>query len=223
MPVAPVTAVLVHSPLLGPATLRPLAAALTGLGHPPVLLDLLPSVAEPPVHQRLIGGFADAVSDAGLGGPLVLVGHGGAGPLLPAFAEELEDFEVRALVYLDAELPTPGRSVRELDPARYAAAKADERRWGEALAALVPEGPLRQEVLDELPGVSPAYLKEARPTALWSGPAAYLSLSTPRVAAAVRELGWPAWDLGLHHLACATHPEPVAHALLGVLAALRAG
>ncbi|WP_424188529.1 hypothetical protein ACOBQX_10315 [Actinokineospora sp. G85] len=220
---ASVTAVLVHSPYLGPATLRPLADALTALGHPPVLLDLLPSVAEAPVHQRLVGAFADAVSDAEVRGPLALVGHGGAGPLLPAFADELEELDISALVYLDAELPTPGRSVRELDPARYAAAARAGGRWGEPLAAMVEDPVLRAEITAELPEVPLAYLKEARPTVPWTGPTGYVALSDGQALLAARAAGWPAWDLGAHHLACATGPEPVAHAVLGVLAQLRAG
>ncbi|MCG8918307.1 hypothetical protein L6E12_21220 [Actinokineospora sp. PR83] len=226
MPVASVTAVLVHSPYLGPATLRPLADALAGSGRPAFLLDLLPSVVAPPVHQRLIGAFADAVSDAGLAGPLALVGHGGAGPLLPAFADELADaggLDVAALVYLDAELPTPGLSLRELDPARYAAMRADEGRWGEGAAGLVAEPGLRAAIVDELPEVPHAYLKEARPSVPWTGPAGYVGLSHPADLVEARANGWPTRDLDLHHLACATAPEPVARAVLEVLADLGLG
>src|SRR6266511_2587953 len=102
------TAVLVHSPFLGPASLRPLADSLAAHGHPAVLLDLRPSVVAPPVHQVLVGAFADAIGDAALSGPVVLVGHSGAGPLLPAFADALEE-SVAGLVFVDAGLPTPGR------------------------------------------------------------------------------------------------------------------
>ncbi|WP_018681999.1 hypothetical protein [Actinokineospora enzanensis] len=237
MPAAPVTAVLVHSPHLGPASLRPLADELAAAGHPAVLLDLLPSVAAAPVHQRMTGAFADALSDAALTGPLLLVGHGGAGPLLPGFADALEDVdqEVRALLYLDARLPTPGRSWRETVPPELYARFRDRSRdgllprgplWSEAdLLAEVADERLRAEIANEAPEVPLAFLKEPRPTAEWAGPAGYVALSAlyRDELETARGLGWPVRDLGLHHLACATDPVPVARAVLAVLRALRAG
>ncbi len=232
MPAAPVTAVLVHGPFLGPASLRPLADALAALGHPSVVLDLLPSVVTPPVHQRLLGAFADAMSDAALTGPLMLVGHSGAGPLLPAFAEELED-DVRGLLYLDAELPTPGRSWRDTaPPEQYARMRERSRdgqlpRWHrhfdtDPLPALVADGALRAEIADEAPEVPLAFLKEPRPTVEWDGPSGYVALSAEHHddLAAARALGWPTRALDLHHLATATDPGPVAVAVLEVVLTL---
>src|SRR5262249_40904178 len=101
MAASPITAVLVHSPFLGPASLRPLADALAAHGHPAVLPDLRPSVVSAPVHQVLVGAFADAMGEEALTGHVVLIGHSGAGPLLPAFADALED-TVTGLVFVDA-------------------------------------------------------------------------------------------------------------------------
>ncbi|WP_026425311.1 alpha/beta hydrolase [Actinokineospora inagensis] len=234
MPAAAVTAVLAHSPFLGPASLRPLADALAALGHPTVLLDLLPSVAAAPVHQRLIGAFADALSDAALTGPIAIVGHSGAGPLLPAFAEELED-DVRALVYLDAGLPTPGRSWRDTATAAEYADLRDRSRDGilphwpqwsptDPLAA-VTDPALRAEITDEAPEVPLAYLKEPHPTVEWTGPTGYVRLSADHAADAdtARANGWPVRAADLHHLAAATHPEPVARLVLAVLLELLSG
>src|SRR4051812_4506928 len=128
MAASPITAVLVHSPFLGPASLRPLADALAAHGHPAeellagssidvVLLDLRPSVVSAPVHQVLVGAFADAVGEEELAGQVVLIGHSGAGPLLPAFADALED-TVTGLVFLEAGLPTRGRGGRDPGPLR---------------------------------------------------------------------------------------------------------
>ncbi|MGQ0840076.1 alpha/beta hydrolase [Actinokineospora sp.] len=229
MPAEPVTTVLVHSPFLGPASLRPLADALAALGHPAVLLDLRPSVVAPPVHQRLIGAFADALSDASLVGPVMLVGHSGAGPLLPAFAEELED-DVRGLVYLDAGLPTPGRSWRDTVPTevytRLRELSRDGRlpRWQhwfdtDPLPELVPDDALRAEIADEAPEVPIAFLKEACPSVEWTGPSGYVALSAAYAddLASARAQGWPARELDSHHLATATNPRPVAVAVLEVL------
>jgi len=222
------TAVLVHSPFLGPASLRPLADALAGFGHPAVLLDLRPSVVTPPVHQVLVGAFADAIGDASLSGSVVLIGHSGAGPLLPAFADVLDD-EVVGLVFVDAGLPTPGRSWRSTVPAELYTMLRDRSRDGrlprwhlwftpDPLASLDPA--LREEIADEAPEVPLAFLKEARPDVEWTGPAGYLLLSPAYDAdyEQARTLGWPTANLDSHHLAPTTNPEPVAEAILRVLA-----
>jgi hypothetical protein len=221
------TAVLVHSPFLGPASLRPLADSLAAHGHPAVLLDLRPSVVAPPVHQMLVGVFADAIGDAGLTSPLVLIGHSGAGPLLPAFADALEE-TVTGLVYIDAALPTPGRSWRDtIDPALYTPLRDRSRdgllpRWhhwfpSDLLQVLDPG--LRAEIADEAPEVPLAFLKEARPDVEWPGPSGYVALS-PAYSAELSQAqssGWPTVALQLHHLAPATNPDPVAEAVLTVL------
>ena len=227
--VSTVTAVLVHSPFLGPASLRPLADALAAHGHPTVLLDLRVSVVAPPVQDRLIGTFADAVGDASLAGPVVLIGHSGAGPLLPAFAETLEE-DVAGLVYVDASLPTPGRSWRETAPeGRYARLRDISRdgvlphwhRWfgADPLPELVPDDALRAELVEDMPEVPLAFLKEARPSVAWYGPAGYVALSEAYAdqVASARERGWPVRELASNHLATATDPGPVADAVLAVL------
>lgn len=232
MAAPPITAVLVHSPFLGPASLRPLADALAAHGHPAVLPDLRPSVVSAPVHQVLVGAFADAMGEEDLTGPVVLIGHSGAGPLLPAFADALED-TVTGLVFVDAGLPTPGRSWRDEVPAElYAQLKAAARegrlpRWPrwfnpDPLAELVTDEQLRAEIADEAPEVPIAFLKEQRPDVEWTGPAGYVSLSAAYEAdvteAAAR--GWPVRRIDTHHLAPATDPDPVAVAVLEVLAEL---
>jgi thioesterase domain-containing protein len=226
------TIILVHSPFLGPASLRPLADALAAHGHPAVLLDLRPSIVSPPVHQVLLGVFADVIADAGLAGPVVLAGHSGAGPLLPAMADTLEE-PVTGLIYLDAALPTPGKSWRDtVDPALYTALRDRTRegllpRWhlwfpDHPLETFIPDPALRAEIADEAPEVPIAFLKESRPDVEWPGPSAYLALSDAYVTELerARELGWPTAQLELTHLAPATGPEPVAEAILQLLANL---
>ncbi|GAA3866913.1 hypothetical protein GCM10022243_36040 [Saccharothrix violaceirubra] len=228
---APATAVLVHSPYLGPASLRPLAGALAALGHPVLLLDLRVTVNAAPVHQRLIGSFADAVEDSLVEGELVLVGHSGAGPLLPAFADALET-PVTGLVYLDADLPTPGRSwrddasVAEMNRLKSISRDGLMPRWDlwfapEVLAAMVPDVRQLEEIAGEAPEVALAFLKEQRPSVEWSGPSTYVRLSAAYAdaAAKARAAGWPVVELDTHHLAAATAPDEVAAALVRVLRA----
>ena len=220
--------VLVHSPHLGPASLRPLADALAADGIQSCLVDLRVTVSAAPVHQRLIGAFADAMDEVELAEPAVLVGHSGAGPLLPAFAAELDEM-VAGLVYVDAELPTPGRSFRELHPDWFAKLRASARegqlpRWSDwftpnPFAELISDETLRAEMIEEEPEVAVEFLKEQRPSAEWDGPSGYLLLTDVYAehAAAARELGWTVRELASNHLAPATDPDPVAAALTGLL------
>lgn len=224
------TVVLVHSPFLGPSSMRPLADELASDGVEVLLADLQMTVNEAPVHQRLIGAFADALEDAGVDGQLVLVGHSGAGPLLPGFADALE-LDVAGLVFLDSDLPTPGKAWREtVDPALVRQIKASVRdgrlprwdRWFDSDPLKLVPAELREEMRDEAPEVPWEFLKEQRPVVEWSGPCGYVLLSSFYEDAASRavELGWPVERVESHHLAAATSPSTVATALKAVVSRL---
>jgi len=224
------TVVLLHSPFLGPSSMRPLADELASDGVAVLLVDLQMTVNEAPVHQRLMGAFADALQDSGVEGPLVLVGHSGAGPLLPGFAYALET-EVAGLVFVDSDLPTPGRSWRDtVDPELARQVKASVRggklpRWDrwfpEDPLRLVP-AELREEMRDEAPEVSWEFLKEQRPIVEWAGPCGYVLLSAvyEDEAGKAEALGWPVERVESHHLAAATSPSQVAAALKSVISRL---
>jgi hypothetical protein len=225
-----VTVVLMHSPFLGPSSMRPLADELASDGVGVLLVDLQMTVNEAPVHQRLIGAFADALEDSGVSGPLVLVGHSGAGPLLPCFADALE-LDVAGLVFLDSDLPTPGRAWREtVDPDLVRKVKASVRdgklprwdRWfSEDPLRLVP-AELREEMRDEAPEVPWEFLKEQRPVVEWAGACGYVLLSGvyEDQADKAEALGWPVERVESHHLAAATSPSTVAAALMAVISRL---
>lgn len=229
MSAALVTVVLVHSPFLGPASLRPLADALTARGVAAVVPQIVPNVLNPPVHQQLIGTFADATADEEIEGPLVLVGHSGIGALLPALADEM-DTAVTCLVHLDAVLPSPGLSWRDTAPpelySRLRAMARDgvlppwPRWWDETdLATLVPDAELRERILGEASEVPLGFLKEARPSVPWTGPVGYLALSAAYHAERdiAAGLGWPVRTVDGTHLSAATEPDLVATALLDLL------
>ncbi|WP_237048312.1 alpha/beta hydrolase [Lentzea guizhouensis] len=219
-----------HSPFLGPSSMRPLADELAAAGVAVLLVDLRMTVNEAPVHQRLIGAFADALEDSGVTGPLVLAGHSGAGPLLPGFADALET-EVAGLVFLDSDLPTPGRSWREtVDPALVGQVKATVRdgklprwdRWFDTDPLRLVPAELREEMRDEAPEVPWEFLKEQRPVVEWAGPCGYVLLSGvyEDAAAEAEKLGWPVERVESHHLAAATSPSAVAAALKAVVSRL---
>lgn len=218
-----VTTVLVHSPFLGPTSLQPLATALP---QPTVLPSLTSAVVgAPPYQPRITAAVAHAIPP----GELVLVGHSGAGPLLPGIAATLGP-TVRALLFLDAGLPTPGCSWTDTAPAeltRQLAELAEDGvlpRWNEwfdpdLLRALVPDNSLRRQLVAELPRVPLAFTKEPQSSADWTGPAGYLRLSAVYDDAAdlAERRGWPVRRLDSHHLAPTSRPDEVALALSELL------
>jgi hypothetical protein len=214
----------VHSPLVGPVTWDTLAPAIRALGHEVVVPDLTKMLASgPPYVARQVSAVAEAVA----GRRTVLVGHSGAGPLLPAMGGALA--AVDGYVLLDAGLPTPGRSWLDNAPADFAEHLlrlatdgwlppwADW--WGaEALAELLPDADLRTRFIAGCPRVPVAMLEEVRPAAaFWeASPCGYLRLSDGYrdEAERARALGWPVAEVTGHHLSMLTDPDAVAGALL---------
>ena len=218
-----VNIVLVHSPFLGPTSLRPLATALP---QPAVLPSLTSAVVgAPPYQPRITAAVAHAIPP----GELVLVGHSGAGPLLPGIAATLGP-TVRALLFLDAGLPTPDHSWTEAAPAELTRQLVELAkdgvlpRWNEwfdpdLLPTLVPDDSLRRPFVAELPRVPLAFLEEPRSSADWTGPAGYLRLSAAYDDAAelAERRGWPVRRLDSQHLAPTSRPDEVALALTELL------
>jgi hypothetical protein len=158
--------VLVHSPLVGPASWRWVAQVLEGWGFE-VLVPSLAGFAGggPRYWEPCVQAVVLACED--VPGPLVLTGAGEAGPLLPAMALALLG-RVRHIGFVDAPLP-PLRGFAECVPSwlrkRLAAATpapgAPRRlRWWDdgALDKLDPYPDRRRVVEDELPAVPLDYL-----------------------------------------------------------------
>ncbi|WP_372786265.1 hypothetical protein [Phenylobacterium sp.] len=228
---APPRFVLLHSPLLGPMTWQAVAADLVRRGNAAEAPAWAPlsSIAEG-FYQDLADGMASTL--AATGGGLVLVGHSGAGALLPALADRL-GASVAGVIFADAILPHPGRSWFDTAPAemrerlRAGALMGELPAWDEwwppgALERLVSDPDLRAALVAELEPLPLAYFEEPAPAAPLAAPAAYLQLSGAyddegKVAG---RYGWPLVRLPLHHLAMLTNPEPVAAALDSLAARL---
>ncbi len=221
MPVSAV--VLIHSPLVGPLTWRAVAAELDRAGYATVVAD----------HR----GWHDA---AGIAAAVaaqvpadvtqtVLIGHSGAGPLLPLIADAIGT--TTAVVYVDAGLPRPGVSWVEDAPAplvEQLRSTVDEvgvlPRWHEWFP---PDaiGPLDPAFTDEIPQLPWTYFTEALPAARWTGPRSYVLLSEAYrdQAELVRAAAEPVVELAAGHLAPVRCPVEVAAALREVLDRPRAG
>lgn len=210
------TIVLVHSPLVGPATWQPVAEVLQQGGHRVVVPSLLDAIT-PPYH----GHFATAATE-GVTGPAIVVGHSGAGVLLPAIAEALD---ASAAVFVDAVLPHPGTSwlatVSEELREQVAGLVHDGRlapwhTWfpPEVLHRLLPDPDVRARIVAEIPSVPVAYLAEPAPeTRLSHGVhCAYVRLSDAYddEAAEAERRGWWVRRADMDHLAIVTRPERIA-------------
>jgi pimeloyl-ACP methyl ester carboxylesterase len=225
------TLVFVHSPLVGPLTWRAVADRFTAAGRRTLLPDLTGAMAGPaPYLPRIAATVAEAADPAGA--PVVLIGHSGAGPLLPGIASAL-GVPVRALVYVDAGLPYPGQTWFERAPAdlvahlRGLASGGSLPPWHEwfpadAVAGLLPDPPLRDRFTAELGPLPLDFFDEPMPAADWSGPAGYLLLSEAYRDDVTRAAGrgMPVVERLSDHLAMVTAPAPVTAALRELLAAL---
>jgi hypothetical protein len=118
---------LVHSPLVGPATWDLVAADLAGRGCEVGVPDLTGTVtAGPPYCPRQ----AEVIARSASGRPAILIGHSGAGPLLAAAGALID--QVRGYVFADAGLPTPGQTWMDTVPPELAAHLreiADDQGW----------------------------------------------------------------------------------------------
>lgn len=221
--------VLVHSPLVGASTWQPVAGVLRARGH----AVLVPSLAEAfaggaPYYPGLAGAVAEAWRSYGGDGAVVLVGHSGAGGLLPAIAGAM-GAAVEAMVFVDALLPHPGRSWFETVPAemrehlRGLAREGVVPPWDEwfppgTVEELLPDPAVRGRFRAELPRLPLAYFGERAPARTAPpGRCAYLRLSDAYEAEArqAEGAGWPVERLDAHHLAPLTEPERIAAAIEG--------
>lgn len=213
---------LVHSPLVGCGTWAPIANDLAADGYAVTVPDLAGTVkAGPPYHLRQ----AQVIAESAAGQPAILIGHSRAGPLLATAGTMLRE-KIRGYVFVDARLPSPGRSWLETGSPDLAARLRDmadpqgwlppwPQWWGEEeLAALLPDPAVRQHFAAECPRLPMAMFEEIYPpTPGWpNAPGGYLQLSEAYKdeAGRARQLGWPVRQQLSHHLALLTEPGQVA-------------
>jgi Alpha/beta hydrolase family len=211
---------LVHSPVTGPSTWRWVADELTALGH---------QVTVPRAPQPLPDWTAFVVAIAGQArGAAVVVGHSGAGPLLPQIAARTG---AGPLIFVDADMPPdtgeatlmPAEILAELQPM---AADGILPRWSDwfgpdVMRELVPDDVRRAAVTAELPRVPLSYFEARVPVpAGWAATrCGYVLLSEEAYgsqAAAAATRGWPVARLPGAHLDLVTRPAEVAEAILRV-------
>lgn len=177
---------------------------------------------------------AAAASIPADGEPVVVVGHGAAGSILPKVVECLAErgVPVEGVIFVDANLPHPGYSwfdttsdQQEFD-IRSLAVQDQLPPWHQwkpnrTIVDLLPDLASRRGFLDAMPAVPLAYLEEVAPAARhWPPPhLAYIHVGGDyhaEVAEASR-LGWTTLRNQLDHLAPLTRPNEVANLILEVV------
>ncbi|GIF46000.1 hypothetical protein DFJ67_5432 [Asanoa ferruginea] len=209
---------LVHSPLLTPATWEALLPHLEAAGWRVVLLDLRPSIEAPSFHAAV------CAAAAATGTAHVVVGHSRAGPYLPGIVEAVGG----DVVFLDARLPHPGTSwLGSLPPERArwlreVAVSGRLPRWDTWFPAddLLLTDPARRRALRDLPELPWSVVSEVLPAPGRRWDAAghtYVQLSAAYQATAdeAAQRGWRVHRLDADHLAMVTRPAAVAQLLTG--------
>jgi hypothetical protein len=212
--------VLVHSPFVGPVAWQTTAAVL-----PDAVVADYGGVRGPDWYGRVGRAVAGQAGDTAWTAVL----HSGAGDFAPALAAASPS--LAGLIFIDAILPHPARSILETAPAELAAhlrgvttdgLLAPWNRWfdEDSTLRMIPDAEARSAFVRDLPRVPFAFLEAVAPDqAQWEGiPAAYVQLTRTYDGAAGQAAarGWAVRREGLHHLAMASDPERVARLLLEV-------
>ena len=223
--------VLIHSPLVGVSTWQGVAHELKAEGF---------AVAVPALHDTDDSGLAywqqhaAAIQEALKSVPserrLILVGHSGAGSLLPAIRQQLPQ-PIAAYVFADAGLPRAGASrldaIATESPAwfqsfhEFLLAGGRFPAWrDEDLADEIPDEQLRMALESELqPRALPFWTEPIPVFAGWpDAPCAYLQFSAAydSPAAQARAQGWVYRHLPGGHFLPLVEPQAVARALISL-------
>ncbi len=206
--------VLVHSPLVGPSSWKLVASKMKKRdikGIVPILSNRPDS--NQPFWIQHTESVLHALAHIPESQPVTLVGHSGAGPLLPAIRQSLAN-PVHTYVFVDASVPRDGASRLDL-------MKAEDLEWAEQfqqelergsryptwdfddLSEVIPDETLRKQMIAEMQPRALPFFTE--PIPVFSGwpdaPCVYIRFSAPyqSVAARAQEDGWPVYELEAGH------------------------
>ena len=211
----------IHSPVAGRGTWRKVADLCNG-----EVPDLTAFVgADPPIWKA----FVELATGEETVSEVVVVGHSGAGPLLPAIGANLPS-PPRALIFVDAGVP-PARGHFTISPEqrrfyedhavdgtlpRFSALFGDD-----VMAEMIPDPVERAALASEEPEIPLTYFHEPIPVPSgWSRRrCGYVRLSAAYDDALdeANARGWPTASLDLSHVAAVTHPDDVWDAIVNVL------
>ena len=221
--------VLVHSPLVGPSTWALVSDELRRRGHDTSVPELA-SPTHAPFWPQHVDSVVGVLADLPTAERVVLVGHSGAGPLLPAIGRAAGG-PVAAYIFADAGLPTGGESRMNIggfaDYLRDLYSRGERfPNWSEPdLRDIVPDPALRARLIAELRPQPLAFWEEPLPVIEnWpDAPGAYLHF-TPTYDGDAQQacrLGWPYRHLAGDHFHMLVDPTAVTDALLDLARDIR--
>ena len=218
--------VLVHSPLVGPLTW---ALVADELRHRDIEV-VVPSLydvedAGAPYWKQHAAAVMQALKSVSADRRLILVGHSGAGPLLPAI-RQMTHHPIAGYIFVDAIIPKNGASRLDLfespeaaEQFRQAATDGLLPTWSDDdLREVIPDVVLRRRLVAELRPLPLAVYEE--PIPVFDGwpdaPCGYLLFSPTYAAFAARARrdGWAYRELDAGHFHMLVDPKAVANALV---------
>jgi hypothetical protein len=226
---------LVHSPLVGPLTWSPVSRRLRRRG----IRTVLPLLTDQddgagPYWVQHASAVARRLEPLRPDDRLILVGHSGAGPLLPAIGA-FSPHPPAGYIFVDAGLPHPGRSpldeVEAAIPEFGAALRADLEAGGafpqwtdDDLRDIIPDTGLRRATLAELHPRGLAFFEERHPYFEgWpDAPCGYVRLSEAYDGPAreAQRAGWPYREFDAGHFHMLVDAPAVAEAILELVASM---
>ncbi len=220
---------LIHSPLVGPSTWRLVASQLEQQ-HDQVIVPALvdETGSDKSFWEQHAASAANAINAARSKGPCILVGHSGAGPLLPAIGDRLHQ-PPSGYLFVDAGLPRHLATRLEL-------MKWESKEWADCfeqhmtagghfptwsdldLQELIPSAELRSQVLREVKARTLAFFTEpiSNSGKWFQAPCGYLQFSSAYDVPAreAQASGWPFINLQVGHFHMVVDPLLVAEALV---------
>ena len=230
--------VLVHSPLVGPLTWSLVANELQRRGAEaavPEFRDADEDPAEAPLWRRHVDALVAALRGVPHDRPLILVGHSGAGPELPALGHGCEH-PVAAYLFVDAGLPRNDASRLDLlrsEAPEFAEQLQRELAMGgrfpawrdEDLREVLPDARLRGTMLAELQPRGLAFWEEPLPVpSAWpDAPCGYLRFTAGYAVPAerARREGWAYREIDAGHFHMLVDPPAVTDTVIGMVEELR--
>ena len=226
------TFLLIHSPLVSPLTWSLVADELRRNGHPALVPSLFaaPDASLPYWRQHV-----NAVAAVTHSQSPVLVGHSGAGPLLPAIAQALHPhIPVVGYVFADTDLPHDQasrfdlfESVEDVEAFREEAADGMIPAWtADDLRGSIPDDAVRERFAADLRPVPLAVYEEPLPVfeGFPDAPCGYLhfSKSYDNAASEAQSYGWLYKRMDGGHFLLLNAPHEVAAALMDFAAQIGA-
>lgn len=233
MGVNPAAVVLLHSPLVSGTTWGQLPASLRAAGLHVLVVDVTRDDVAP-YAVRYVAAVAEQVAATGVTVPFVLVGHSGAGPLLPASAAALRARRLApgGYIFLDAGLPRSGASrLALLESEDHELARGLQEHFAtggvfpdwsdDDLREAVPDDATRAALLASLRPRGREFFTEPLPghTDWPDAPCGYLQLSPAYDIPArhARARGWPVLSRDTGHFDALIDPNGLATDLVQLI------